>query len=128
MIPGMFIIDFLRRTTAVRQYTRYFIFPRRLAIDAARSRVQGEVGTEERVVIESDIKNWLESLNLYSPELLHAQVEAVDILTDHYQQLLNADGNDLSALIQNAYPNRESFASFVDRITAAEDNIDRIIK
>ena len=34
IIPGMFIIDFLRRGSALRRYTNHFMFPRKLAIDA----------------------------------------------------------------------------------------------
>ena len=42
LIPGMFIIDFLRRGSAIRKYTRHFMFPRKLALDAARAVSHGE--------------------------------------------------------------------------------------
>ena len=42
LIPGFFIIDFLRRGSAIRQYTRHFIFPRKLALDAALTEMQAE--------------------------------------------------------------------------------------
>ena len=42
LIPGMFIIDFLRRGSAIRKYTQHFMFPRKLAVDAARAVSQGE--------------------------------------------------------------------------------------
>ena len=35
IIPGFFIVDFLRRGSAIRQYTKHFMFPRKLALDAA---------------------------------------------------------------------------------------------
>ena len=40
IIPGMFIIDFLRRGSALRKYTEHFMFPRKLAIDAAQALAQ----------------------------------------------------------------------------------------
>ena len=42
LIPGMFIIDFLRRGSAIRQYTRHFMYPRKLAIDTAQATIQGQ--------------------------------------------------------------------------------------
>ncbi len=42
IIPGFFIIDFLRRGSAIRQYTKHFMFPRKLAIDAALTELQGK--------------------------------------------------------------------------------------
>ena len=44
LLPGMFIIDFLRRTSAISRYTKHFMFPRQLAIDAAQHLLQGYEG------------------------------------------------------------------------------------
>ena len=41
LIPGMFIIDYLRRGSAIRKYSKHFMFPRKLAVDAALSIIQG---------------------------------------------------------------------------------------
>ncbi len=35
LIPGFFIIDFFFFFSAIRQYTKHFMFPRKLAIDVA---------------------------------------------------------------------------------------------
>ena len=42
IIPGMFIIDFLRRGSAIRRYTKHFIYPRKLALEAARVSCESE--------------------------------------------------------------------------------------
>jgi hypothetical protein len=127
LIPGMFIFDFLRRGSAIRQYTRHFIYPRRLAIDAARSRLQEQDQSSERSLIEEDVTRWLNALNLHSEALLGVQMKAIDLLTDHYLNLLQAEGNSYPALIENAYQNRENFEAFINQITTAEDEIDEAI-
>ena len=43
LIPGMFIIDYLRRGSAIRKYTRHFLFPRKLAVYAARAVIQERI-------------------------------------------------------------------------------------
>ncbi|HUT72765.1 MAG TPA: NF038143 family protein, partial [Desulfatiglandales bacterium] len=32
LIPGMFLIDFLRRSAEIRKYSEHFLFPRRQAL------------------------------------------------------------------------------------------------
>jgi hypothetical protein len=127
LMPGMFIIDFLRRTTAIRRYTKHFMFPRRLAIDAARDLLKGydKAAVSSRIVAE--IENWLNSLHLYSPQLAEAQKHAVDLLITHYSKLLDAEGNSHHELIENAYRSCEAYEAHVSDLTSAEAQIDRSI-
>jgi hypothetical protein len=124
MIPGMFIIDFLRRGSAIRRYTKHFIYPRKLAIDAARAISEGEDKFSLNSRLEEDTNTWLNSLNLFSPELVQTHLELIDVLTEHYSKLLKAEGDTFYLLIENAYKNRDNFKVFIDQITAAEKAVD----
>ena len=125
IIPGMFIIDFLRRGSALRKYTEHFMFPRKLAIDAAQALAQGEDETEVLSRIENDTGRWLSSLELHTPGLLQAQLAVIKLLFDHYARLLKEDGYSFYALIKKAYENRTRFQGFIDELTAAEAKVDR---
>ena len=125
IIPGMFIIDFLRRGSALRRYTNQFMFPRKLAIDAAQALARDEDKTAVFSHIENDTSMWLNSLDLFTPGLLQAQLAVIKLLIDHYARLLKEDGYSLYALIKKAYENRENFQAFVDELTAAEAEVDR---
>ena len=127
LIPGMFIIDFLRRTTAISRYTKHFMFPRNLALDAARALSSGEEKALIDRNLDGDIKQWLQSLNLYSTGLARSQRAAVDLLTDHYTRLFNAQGATYYELIENAYPDQAAFENHLAALTDAENEIDRVI-
>jgi hypothetical protein len=125
IIPGFFIIDFLRRGSAIRQYTKHFMFPRKLAMDAAAAEMQGEIEESTNPDLADNVRIWLESLNLYSPDLVKAHVDLIGILAVHYLKLLNADGDTMYLLIENAYQYTENFKQFIETITPAENEVDR---
>jgi hypothetical protein len=127
LIPGMFIIDFLRRLSAIRKYSETFMFPRKLALKAARHLSEGQTPTAIDPHLETEIKSWLAALRLDSPDLVKAQKESVDQLMDYYVKLLQAEGESYYDLIQNAYSSREDFEAHLRQITAAENNVDQAI-
>jgi hypothetical protein len=127
LIPGMFIIDFLRRGSIIRKYTETFMFPRRLALEAARSLLAGQTRDSIDPHLESEIKNWLIEHRLDSRDLMGAQKETVGMLIDHYSKLLQAEGNSYYDLIQHAYSSRENFKAHLEHATAAENKVDQAI-
>ena len=127
LIPGMFVIDFLRRGSAISRYTKHFMFPRKLALDAAQRILNDEERSEIQTRIESEIENWLNSLSLYSTDLAGAQKTAVDLLSEHYVKLLRAEGSSYYDLIKNGYASRAAYQAHVRELAAAEDRIDGTI-
>jgi len=127
LIPGMFIIDFLRRTSAISRYTKHFMFPRQMALDAAQQLLQGYDKTGLNSRLTADIQAWLNSLHLDSPQLIHAQQYAVELLTAHYRKLLSTEGSSHLELIENAYGSRQAYEAHVRELAAAEAEIDRAI-
>jgi hypothetical protein len=125
LIPGMFIIDYLRRGSAIRKYAQHFMFPRKLAIDTALSIIQGEDEASVKSHAEQDTGAWLSSLNLESEQLLKAHLAFMDVLVEHYSALLNAEGDSYYLLVGAAYQDRENFQSLIEKITAAEHEVDR---
>ena len=127
LVPGMFIIDYLRRGTAISRYSKHFMFPRKLALDAARSLLKGQEKSGIDACIEGDIEHWLNSLKLYSLELIQVQKHAIDLLIDHYRKLQDAEGDSIFELIENAYTSGEAYEAHVRELTSAEAEIDRVI-
>jgi hypothetical protein len=127
LIPGMFLIDFLRRGSAIRRYTEAFLFPRKLALQAANDLLAGDESTSIDERNQAEIYNWLDSHHLLSPELSRAQKTVVDVLAEHYTKLLQADGDSYYDLIEAAYTSRHDFQAYLNQISAAEKEVDREI-
>ena len=125
IIPGFFIIEFLRRGSAIRQYTKHFMFPRKLALDAATIEMQAENKKPAVADPADNVRTWLESLNLYSADLVKAHVKLIEVLAAHYPKLLNAEGDAMNILIEHAYQNAENYKQFVEVVTSAENDVDR---
>lgn len=126
-IPGMFLIDFLRRGSAIRRYTETFMFPRELALRAAHDLLGGHESTAIVERNQAEIYNWLDSHHLFSPELARAQKAVVDVLAEHYTRLLQAHGDSYDDLIEAAYTSRHDFQDYIHQISAAEKEVDRVI-
>ena len=127
LIPGMFIIDFLKRGSGIKKYSHHFMFPRKLALDVAQAITRGEEKTQRLLEAEGGIKTWLNSLNLYSEGLRRSQMAVVDIFINHYEKLLKANGDSYYSLIENAYTSRANYEAFLARLTTAENEVDQAI-
>jgi len=125
IIPGYFIIDFLRRGSAIRQYTKHFMFPRKLALDAAVAGMEEENKQSGSSDVEDKVRIWLESLKLFSEDLVEAHVELVEILAAHYLKLLTAEGDSFDLLLAQAYQDGDKFQQYVARVASAENEVDR---
>jgi len=127
LIPFMFIFDFLRRSSTMRRYTQHFMFPRKLAMDAARDIIEGEDQKERLSWTEEEIKVWLETLNLYSLSLQAAQMKVVTQLMDHYTKLLQTEGDTYYDLVRNAYMSQSEYQAHLSQLKALEQEVDKAI-
>ena len=101
------------------------MFPRKLAMEAAVAEMQGENKESMRSDLEDNTRTWLESLKLYSPDLVRAHLELIEILAAHYLKLLTADGDTFNLLVEEAYQNSDNFKQFITTVTPAENEVDR---
>ena len=127
IIPGMFFIEYLRRGTAIRKYTKHFMFPRNLALLTAEAVLRGEDEPQIEARVEMDIRNWLSGLGLYSEELAEAQKRSVQLIREHYLKLLAAEGETIHDLIKGAYPYQQDYIAYFEALSAAEKEIDSAI-
>ncbi len=127
ILPGMFLFDFLRRSSETRRYSDLFLFPRKLALNGALNILNGEDRKEIFSWIDDEMKQWLASLNLYSERLHRKEMVEIDLLVDHYSKLLRAEGSDYHGLIKDAYPARESYEAYLHQMDVAEKEGDLAI-
>jgi len=127
LLPGMFLFDFLRRSSETRRYSDLFLFPRRLALDGAFDLLHGEERDKVFLKAEEEIRGWLITLKLDSERLLRAHMSQVTLLVDHYTRLLRTEKGSYEGLIRQAYPTREHYETFLRELTAAEREVDQAV-
>jgi hypothetical protein len=127
LLPGMFLWDILRRRRAIQQYSTLFLFPRKLALDAARQMIEGEERDGLLSRAENKIQEWLSGQKVYSPRILRGHMEQIRILLDHYSRLLQAEGESYSRLIRNTHGTRENYEGYLARLSAAEGEVDQAL-
>jgi hypothetical protein len=127
LIPGMFIIDFLKRGSEIRRYSEHFLFPRKVALNAAQNICIGKKRDETVSRVTEIIKGWLNSLKLYSTDLHKSQMEVVDLLIDHYIKLFHIESDNYYTLIKNAYSKQNNYEAYLSRLASAEGKVDRAI-
>ena len=127
LLPGMFLFDFLRRSSETKRYSELFLFPRKLALDGALDLLQGEERNQVCSQIEERIKQWLISLKLYSDRLLHAHMGEITLLVDHYIKLLRTEEGNYHGLIQQAYSTQEHYETFLTELSASEREVDNAV-
>jgi hypothetical protein len=125
LLPGMFIFDFLRRSQAIRQYSAIFLYPRKVALEAALESIEGE--SPPKGEAEGVIRQWLDSLKMYSEPLLRAHLRLIAVLRDHYSKLLLGEGEDYASLLRKVYGTRENYEAYLQRLIAAEQEVDRSV-
>jgi len=127
LLPGMFLFDFLRRSSETKRYSELFLFPRRLALNGAIDLLRGEERKGVCSQIEERIKQWLISLKLYSDRILRSHMGVITLLVDHYTKLLRTEEGSYHGLIQQAYATRDDYQTFLTELSAAEREVDQAV-
>jgi hypothetical protein len=124
LIPGMFIIDFLRRQKAVRQFTRAYLFPRRQALYCAKAAMDG-IGREQlEDQSKAHVAQWPGDNQGTAKESRALQFQVIELLIPHYRKLLTTRGSTYPQLLANAYPERKGLERFFEHLYRLERSRD----
>lgn len=127
LLPGMFIFDSYRRSQAIKQFSATFLYPRKVALDAALETMEGEGLQKGLAEAEGHIQGWLGSLKMHSESLVRSHMRLIALLRDHYAKLLREEGKDWASLLRKAYDTREKYEAYLRRLTDAEFEVDRSV-
>jgi hypothetical protein len=125
LIPGMFIVDFLRRQRSIRQYTNYYMFPRKMALYAAKAAIEGADSEKIRAQIGSELESWIASEGDVRKDLVDLHMRVIEILITHYQKLLAAEGTTYVHLLRGAYKDKVALEMVLNRLNEMERDKDR---
>lgn len=127
LIPGMFLFNFLRKTSETRRYTKVFMVPRDRALQVA---LAVREGGDRQVALDRasrEIADWLDSVGYFSPEIHQAHVNMIGLLAKHYERLISSGGVSYEDLTRRAYESRQEYEQWLERLCAVEREIDDAI-
>jgi hypothetical protein len=127
IIPGIFIVDFLRRGKEIRRYGDHYMFPRKLALESIHYDAESKKMDDIMSGHERSISNRLTALELFSEEIKNMYITLLKFLIGHYQQLIEAEGETFADLVNDAYKDRAQYDAFLDHLSSLERDIDNTI-
>lgn len=128
LIPIVFLYNFLRFRRVKEIFVLNFLFTKKLALQAAFDMVKKRGTKEEAIawvkektgqVLASDQKG------IYSSKIRQRQMREIELLIDHYDKLLNAEGKDYITMVKNTYKDQEDYAAFVVQLEQVEKEVIR---
>ena len=127
LLPVLFVHHMQKVSSyknAVQAFARGMLEPRQKALDKAR---QDVASGESRDWGLQDAFPSLEGASERDRRLADKQLQVMRILQDHYRHLLKADQESYPNLLKAVYPDRAQYKAFLDRLTAAEQELNRYL-
>ena len=128
IILPVLLVHHMQRVTsyknAVQAFARGILDPRLKALDKARQDVESG---ESRDCGFEEYFSSLEGVSAQDRSLADKQVRVMQILQDHYRKLLRAGRASYQGLLEEVYPDREQYRGFLDRLTVAEQELNRYL-
>ena len=128
MLPPLFIINVLKHQRAKEAFALNFMFTKKLALEAARAMLcSGQNREESLAQVDSQTAALLSSdqKGIYSEKIRRKQAQEIGLLIDHYLILLNSEGKTYRDMVLAAYSDRDSYNTFLNRLTLAEKEVNR---
>jgi hypothetical protein len=96
-----------------------------MAFDASKEIVGGESHAMQIRLIEIKTKKLLDKQKkgYYTEKLRRKQLQEIELLIDHYLDLLNSNENRYGEMIRTTYASRQKYLSFLNRLQKAEQEV-----
>jgi len=126
LVPVIFILGFMRSKEQREIFVQNLLFTKKLALEAAFEMLQKKRSkTAVLSRIASETQDLVASVadGVYSEAIRKNQLQEIDLLIDHYGKLMGGEGRDYVSLVTSAYPTREDYTAFQDKLTSAERRV-----
>ena len=128
LIPIIFIFGYMKSKETREVFAQNVLFTKKMAMQAAFDMLKKDQSRETAMEqIRTKTREMIATIpgGIYSDEIRQAQLKEIELLIDHYCQLLNSDGDDYDSLVFNAYQTPERLTEFFERLQKAEESVGR---
>lgn len=124
LLPS-FLVDYIRFKKNLVITRKNFLFTKRMAFYAAKGIHGGESHALEMRLIEIKTKKLLdrERKGYYTEKIRRKQLREVELLIDHYIDLLNSNRKKYKEMIKATYQSKQKYLSFLNRLQKAEREV-----
>lgn len=127
LIPIVFMLHFMRNKQSREVFIQNYLFTKQHALDAALKMQKSDIRKLDAMSAAADKTRVLlsapETRGVYSEDIREHQMSEIDLLIDHYRNLLMAEGEDYSALVRSAYRDRQHYLDFHRQLVSAEKKV-----
>ncbi len=128
VVPILFFFTFLQFKRSRETFALNFLFTKKLALEAALDRVKkGKTMEEAMAGVKQKTDEILakDRKGLYSHKIRQKQLKEIELLLEHDDRLLQAEGGDFDSLVRNVYQSRENYEKFLTELDRAEKEVNR---
>ncbi len=127
-IPFMFVLEYFARKKDIARFTEKHMLFKEMALSAACwTAASGDPEKSRQEMLSQLRDHWMHDQQFESRDLYELLEEMLDLLLEHYLQLLQTMEKDYTLMIRKAYPVRAHYQDFLDRMTRVEMKIDRSV-
>ena len=123
MIPVIFILNYVKLKHSRETFIQNQMFTKKMALDAALDMKKKDISKDAVLAeIDAKTKELVASVpgGIYSDDIQQQQLNEIDLLIEHYSQLLNATGTDYASLVTHTYKSATDYMSFLTALQTAE--------
>lgn len=119
------LADLIRRKRKIGETHKNLLYTKELAFNVAKEVAAGHDRALELGSVDAKTREVLrkEQKGFYTEKIRKRQLSEIALLVDHYTRLLNAEGKDYDAMVQNAYGTRKEFQTFLNRLERKEEEV-----
>jgi len=122
LLLPFFLLDYFRFKKNLWITRKNLLFTKQLAFDGARAIFEGSDRSTEIGTIEKKTKSFLDKdkKGFYTEKIRRKQQHEIELLLDHYLDLLNSDKSDYDGMTAASYQTKGKYLTFIDILQKAE--------
>ncbi len=125
-IPFMFLLEYFDRKKDIASFTEKHMLFKEMALSAACWTAASGDPEKSRQEMHSQLREyWMHNQQFESRDLYELLGQMLDLLLEHYLQLLQTMEKDHTLMIRKAYPVRAHYQGFLDKLARLEMKIDQ---
>lgn len=123
--PPALLAEFVRSRGKIKLTRQNLLYTKQLAFDAANEISRGNARVKQLGIVDLTTRETLrtEAGGFYTEKIRKKQLKEIELLVDHYLELLKSPGKTYDEMVRAAYQSREQFEAFLVELSKRENDV-----